>query len=140
MNADGDSRATIRTDNPLYNKTGLTGFAVSAWINADAVNSFRGIWSFSPGVDEGADGYFGLSTTGTLFYNKSARTPDFLDMYDFENTITADGGWEYITVVMDQTTVSMYKDGMLVKTITPSTSGGHRVHPVYLFWDSQPLS
>lgn len=138
MNADGDSRATIRTDNPLYNKTGLTGFAVSAWINADAVNSFRGIWSFSPGVDEGADGYFGLSTTGTLFYNKSARTPDFLDMYDFENTITADGGWEYITVVMDQTTVSMYKDGMLVKTITPSTSGGHGASDMLEYIESTP--
>ena len=138
MNADGDSRATIRTDNPLYNKTGLTGFAVSAWINADAVNSFRGIWSFSPGVDEGADGYFGLSTTGTLFYNKSARTPDFLDMYDFENTITADGGWEYITVVMDQTTVSMYKDGMLVKTITPSTSGGHGASDMLEYIESIP--
>lgn len=138
MNADGDSRATIRTDNPLYNEESLTGFAVSAWINADAVNSFRGIWSFSPGVDEGADGYFGLSTTGTLFYNKSARTPDFLDMYDFENTITADGGWEYITVVMDQTSISMYKDGSLVRTITPSTSGGHGASDMLKYIESTP--
>ena len=121
----GSGKGRIRTENPLY-QTDLSssGFTVSAWIDANAVDSYNGVWSFSSG-DSDLDGFYGLSTNGSLYFNNSPRqgTTTYQDMKEFAGNITADGGWEHITVVMDTQKIHMYKDGALVYELTPSTLG-----------------
>ena len=121
----GSGKGRIRTENPLY-QTDLSssGFTVSAWIDANAVDSYNGVWSFSSG-DSDLDGFYGLSTNGSLYFNNSPRqgTTTYQDMKEFAGNITVDGGWEHITVVMDTQKIHMYKDGALVYELTPSTLG-----------------
>lgn len=121
----GKDKGRIRTDNPLYNTDlSSSGFTVSAWIDANAVDTWAGVWSFSSG-DSDLDGFYGLSTNGSLYFNNSPRqgTTTYQDMKEFGGNITADGGWEHITVVMDTQKIHMYKDGALVYELTPSTLG-----------------
>ena len=121
----GSGKGRIMTENPLY-QTDLSssGFTVSAWIDANAVDTWAGVWSFSSG-DSDLDGFYGLSTNGSLYFNNSPRqgTTTYQDMKEFGGNITADGGWEHITVVMDTQKIHMYKDGALVYELTPSTLG-----------------
>ena len=119
----GSGTGRVRTANPLYGEDLSNGFTVSAWIDANKVDTWNGVWSFASGASN-TDGFFGLSTNGSLFYNSNPASPSYQDMTQFGGTITADGGWELITVVMDQSTISMYKDGALAKTLTPSTNLG----------------
>lgn len=118
----GSGTGRARTANPLKGET-LSGLTVSAWIDANSVDTWNGVWSFSSGASN-TDGFFGMSTSGNLYYNSNPASPDYQDMTSFGGTITADGGWEYITVVMDQTKIYMYKDGVLAKELTPSTNLG----------------
>lgn len=118
----GTKWGRMKTENPLKGKD-LSGFTVSAWIDANAVDTWLGVWSFSSG-DTNTNGFFGMSTNGSLFYNSNPASPDWQDMTSFGGTITANGGWEYITVVMDSEQIHMYKDGALAKELTPNTSGG----------------
>ena len=121
----GSGKGRIMTENPLY-RTDLSssGFTVSAWIDANAVDSYNGVWSFSSG-DSNLDGFYGLSTNGSLYFNNSPKqgTTTYQDMKEFGGNITADGRWEHITVVMDTQEIHMYKDGALVYELTPSTQG-----------------
>lgn len=121
----GKDKGRIRTDNPLYNTDlSSSGFTVSAWIDANAVDTWNGVWSFSSG-ESGQDGFYGLSTNGSLFFNDGPKTgtTTYQDMTGFGGNITVDGGWEHITVVMDTQEIHMYKDGALVYELTPSTQG-----------------
>lgn len=120
----GSGKGRIRTDNPLYNKDLSGGFTVSAWIDANAVDTWNGVWSFSSGESD-QDGFYGLSTNGSLFFNDGPKTgtTTYQDMTGFGGNITDDGGWEHITVVMDTQEIHMYKDGALVYELTPSTQG-----------------
>ena len=120
----GSGKGRIRTDNPLYNKDLSGGFTVSAWIDANVVDTWNGVWSFSSG-ESGQDGFYGLSTNGSLFFNDGPKTgtTTYQDMTGFGGNITAAGGWEHITVVMDTQEIHMYKDGALVYELTPSTQG-----------------
>ena len=114
----GSGSGRIRTDNPLYGKDlSESGFTVSAWIDANAVDQWLGVWSFASGAGN-SDGFYGLSTNGSVFFNDNPGAATYQDMTQFGGNITKDGGWEYITVVM-------YKDGALVYELTPSTQGVH---------------
>ncbi len=137
MDATGNSTATVRTENPLYKASNLQGVTVSAWINADAVNAWKGVWSFSQGSDREA-GYFGMASNGRLYYNRSVANEDYVDMNGFDGTITDNGGWEFITVAMDQSKISMYKNGTLAEEATPTTSGGHTVSDMLAFITETP--
>ena len=119
----GSGSGRVRTANPLQGQDLSNGITVSAWIDVNSVNTWNGVWSFASGASD-TDGFFGLSTNGSLFYNSNPASPSYQDMTQFGGTITADGGWELITVVMDQSKISMYKDGALAKTLTPSTNLG----------------
>ncbi len=119
----GSGTGRVRTANPLQGQDLSNGITVSAWIDVNSVNTWNGVWSFASGASN-TDGFFGLSTNGSLFYNSNPASPSYQDMTQFGGTITADGGWELITVVMDQSKISMYKDGALAKTLTPSTNLG----------------
>ena len=119
----GTINGWIRTANPVKGLD-LSGITVSAWIDANAVNGWDGVWSFASGEGD-TDGFFGMSTNGSLYYNSNPASPSFQDMQSFGKTITAAGGWEYITVVMDASTIYMYKDGIFAKQLTPSTNLGH---------------
>lgn len=120
----GSGKGRIRTNNPLYNQNLSGGFTVSAWIDANVVDTWNGVWSFSSG-ESGQDGFYGLSTNGSLFFNDGPKTgtTTYQDMTGFGGNITAAGGWEHITVVMDTQEIHMYKDGALVYELTPSTQG-----------------
>ena len=121
----GSSTGRIQTDNPLYGKDlSESGFTVSAWIDANAVDQWLGIWSFASGAGN-SDGFYGLSTNGSVFFNDNPGAATYQDMTQFAGNITKDGGWEYITVVMDTEQIHMYKDGALVYELTPSTLGVH---------------
>lgn len=117
----GSGKSWIRTNNPLYGKETLDGFTVGAWVKANAVDTWNGIWSISSGT-ENTDGFFGLSTNGSLYFNDNPSSATYQDMKEFGGTITT-GGWVYIAVVMDGQKISMYKDGLLAKELTPSTLG-----------------
>ena len=117
----GSGTGRIQTDNPLYGKDlSESGFTVSAWIDANAVDQWLGIWSFASGAGN-SDGFYGLSTNGSVFFNDNPGAATYQDMTQFAGNITKDGGWEYITVVMDTEQIHMYKDGALVYELTPST-------------------
>ncbi len=121
----GSGSGRIRTDNPLYGKDlSESGFTVSAWIDANAVDQWLGVWSFASGAGN-SDGFYGLSTNGSVFFNDNPGAATYQDMTQFGGNITKDGGWEYITVVMDTEQIHMYKDGALVYELTPSTQGVH---------------
>lgn len=119
----GTINGWIRTANPVKGLD-LSGITVSAWIDANAEDDWNGVWSFASGEGD-TDGFFGMSTNGSLYYNSNPASPSFQDMQSFGGTITAAGGWEYITVVMDASTIYMYKDGIFAKQLTPSTNLGH---------------
>ncbi len=121
----GSGSGRVRTANPLYG-TDLSesGFTVSAWIDANAVDTWNGVWSFSSGTGN-SDGFYGLSTNGSVFFNDNPGAATYQDMTQFGGNITVNGGWEYITVVMDTQKIHMYKDGVLVHELTPSTLGVH---------------
>lgn len=119
----GSGTGRVRTENPLKGEDLSGGMTISAWVDANAVDTWLGVWSFSSGTTN-TDGFFGLSTNGSLFYNSNPSNPSYQDMTSFGGTITKDGGWEYITVVMDQSQIHMYKDGLLAKELTPNTSLG----------------
>ena len=121
----GSGSGRIQTDNPLYGKDlSESGFTVSAWIDANAVDQWLGVWSFASGAGN-SDGFYGLSTNGSVFFNDNPGAATYQDMTQFGGNITKDGGWEYITVVMDTEQIHMYKDGALVYELTPSTQGVH---------------
>ena len=121
----GSGTGRIQTDNPLYGKDlSESGFTVSAWIDANAVDQWLGVWSFASGAGN-SDGFYGLSTNGSVFFNDNPGAATYQDMTQFGGNITKDGGWEYITVVMDTEQIHMYKDGALVYELTPSTQGIH---------------
>ncbi len=121
----GSGSDRIQTDNPLYGKDlSESGFTVSAWIDANAVDQWLGVWSFASGAGN-SDGFYGLSTNGSVFFNDNPGAATYQDMTQFGGNITKDGGWEYITVVMDTEQIHMYKDGALVYELTPSTQGVH---------------
>ena len=121
----GSGTGRIQTDNPLYGKDlSESGFTVSAWIDANAVDQWLGVWSFASGAGN-SDGFYGLSTNGSVFFNDNPGAATYQDMTQFAGNITKDGGWEYITVVMDTEQIHMYKDGALVYELTPSTQGIH---------------
>ena len=121
----GSGTGRIQTDNPLYGKDlSESGFTVSAWIDANAVDQWLGVWSFASGAGN-SDGFYGLSTNGSVFFNDNPGAATYQDMTQFSGNITKDGGWEYITVVMDTEQIHMYKDGALVYELTPSTQGVH---------------
>ena len=115
----GSGFSWIKTSNPLYKQEELDGFTVGAWVKANAVDTFNGIWSISSGTGD-TNGFFGLSTNGSLYFNDNPSNPTYQDMKEFGGTITT-GDWAYITVVMDEEKISMYKDGLLVKELIPST-------------------
>ena len=117
----GSGFSWIKTSNPLYEQEGLDGFTVGAWVKANAVDTWNGIWSFASG-NGNTNGFFGMSTNGSLYFNDNPSNPTYQDMKEFGGTITT-GGWVYITVVMDGQKISMYKDGLLAKELTPSTLG-----------------
>ena len=53
----GSGKSWIRTDNPLHGKETLVGFTVGAWVKANAVDTWLGIWSISSGTgDSGSHG------------------------------------------------------------------------------------
>lgn len=116
----GSGKSWVKTDNPLFGDDLSQGFSVSAWVDANAVDTWLGAWSFSSGPNTG---YFGQSTDGSLFFNDNPSSATYQDMKEFGGTLTADGGWEYITVVMDSQQISMYKNGALTRQLTPSTAG-----------------
>lgn len=117
----GSGKGWAKTANPLQGKD-LDGFTVGAWVKANAVDTWNGIWSISSGTGN-TDGFYGLSTNGSLYFNdRPVNNTTYQDMKEFGGTITT-GGWVYITVVMDGQKISMYKDGLLAKELTPSTSG-----------------
>ena len=121
----GSGTGRVQTDNPLYGKElSESGFTVSAWIDANAVDQWLGVWSFASGTGN-SDGFYGLSTNGSVFFNDNPGAATYQDMTQFAGNITADGGWEYITVVMDTEQIHMYKNGALVYELTPSTLGVH---------------
>ena len=121
----GSNTGRIQTDNPLYGKDlSESGFTVSAWIDANAVDQWLGVWSFASGAGN-SDGFYGLSTNGSVFFNDNPGAATYQDMTQFAGNITATGGWEYITVVMDTEQIHMYKDGALVRELKPSTLGVH---------------
>ena len=121
----GSGTGRVQTDNPLYGKElSESGFTVSAWIDANAVDQWLGVWSFASGTGN-SDGFYGLSTNGSVFFNDNPGAATYQDMTQFAGNITADGGWEYITVVMDNEQIHMYKDGALVYELKPSTLGVH---------------
>ncbi len=121
----GSGTGRVQTDNPLYGKDlSESGFTVSAWIDANAVDQWLGVWSFASGAGN-SDGFYGLSTNGSVFFNDNPGAATYQDMTQFGGNITKDGGWEYITVVMDTEQIHMYKDGALVAELTPSTQGVH---------------
>ena len=115
----GSGFSWIKTSNPLYEQEGLDGFTVGAWVKANAVDTFNGIWSFASG-NGNTNGFFGMSTNGSLYFNDNPSNPTYQDMKEFGGTITV-GDWAYITVVMDEEKISMYKDGLLAKELIPST-------------------
>ena len=117
----GSGKSWIRTDNPLHGKETLDGFTVGAWVKANTVDTWLGIWSISSGTGN-TDGFYGLSTNGSLYFNDNPGSATYQDMKEFGGTITT-SGWVYIAVVMDGQKISMYKDGLLAKELTPSTSG-----------------
>ena len=119
----GSGTGRVQTDNPLYGKDlSESGFTVSAWIDANAVDPWLGIWSFASGTGD-SDGFYGLSTNGSVYFNDNPGAATFQDMKEFGGNITETGGWEYITVVMDTEQIHMYKDGALVYELKPSTQG-----------------
>ena len=121
----GSGTGRVQTDNPLYGKElSESGFTVSAWIDANAVDTWLGIWSFASGTGN-SDGFYGLSTNGSVFFNDNPGAATYQDMTQFAGKITETGGWEYITVVMDTEQIHMYKDGALVYELKPSTLGVH---------------
>ena len=121
----GSGTGRVQTDNPLYGMDlSESGFTVSAWIDANAVDRWLGIWSFASGTGN-SDGFYGLSTNGSVFFNDNPGAATYQDMTQFAGNITSDGGWEYITVVMDTEQIHMYKDGALVHELKPSTLGVH---------------
>ncbi len=121
----GSGSGRIRTDNPLYGKDlSESGFTVSAWIDANKTDTWNGVWSFASGAGN-SDGFYGLSTDGSVYFNDNPGAATYQDMKEFGGNITKDGGWEYITVVMDTEQIHMYKDGALVYELTPSTQGVH---------------
>ena len=121
----GSGTGRVQTDNPLYGKElSESGFTVSAWIDANAVDQWLGVWSFASGTGN-SDGFYGLSTNGSVFFNDNPGAATYQDMTQFAGNITRDGGWEYITVVMDTEQIHMYKNGALVYELTPSTLGVH---------------
>ena len=121
----GSGSGRIRTDNPLYGKDlSESGFTVSAWIDANKTDTWNGVWSFASGAGN-SDGFYGLSTDGSVYFNDNPGAATYQDMKEFSGNITKDGGWEYITVVMDNEQIHMYKDGALVYELTPSTQGVH---------------
>ena len=121
----GSGTGRIRTDNPLYGKDlSESGFTVSAWIDANKTDTWNGVWSFASGAGN-SDGFYGLSTDGSVYFNDNPGAATYQDMKEFGGNITKDGGWEYITVVMDTEQIHMYKDGALVYELTPSTQGVH---------------
>ena len=121
----GSGSGRIRTDNPLYGKDlSESGFTVSAWIDANKTDTWNGVWSFASGAGN-SDGFYGLSTNGSVFFNDNPGAATYQDMTQFAGNITATGGWEYITVVMDTEQIHMYKDGALVRELKPSTLGVH---------------
>ena len=54
----GSGKSWIRTDNPLHGKETLDGFTVGAWVKANAVDTWNGIWSISSGA--GGSGSHGI--------------------------------------------------------------------------------
>ena len=121
----GSGTGRVRTDNPLYGlDLSESGFTVSAWIDANAVDQWLGVWSFASGTGN-SDGFYGLSTNGSVFFNDNPGAATYQDMTQFGGNITKDGGWEYITVSMDNEQIHMYKNGALVYEMTPSTQGVH---------------
>ena len=118
----GSGKSWVKTDNPLYGEDLSGGFTVSAWIDANAVDTWLGIWSFSSGTGN-ADGFYGMSSNGSIYFNDNPGAATYQDMKEFGGTVTKDGGWEHVTVVMDNQQIRMYKDGALVKELTPSTQG-----------------
>ena len=54
----GSGKSWIRTDNPLHGKETLDGFTVGAWVKANAVDTWLGIWSISSGA--GGSGSHGI--------------------------------------------------------------------------------
>ena len=54
----GSGKSWIRTDNPLHGKETLDGFTVGAWVKANAVDTWNGIWSISSGA--GGSGSHGM--------------------------------------------------------------------------------
>ena len=121
----GSGTGRVQTDNPLYGKElSESGFTVSAWIDANAVDQWLGVWSFASGTGN-SDGFYGLSTNGSVFFNDNPGAATYQDMTQFAGNITRDGGLEYITVVMDTEQIHMYKNGALVYELTPSTLGVH---------------
>ena len=121
----GSGSGRIRTDNPLYGKDlSESGFTVSAWIDANKTDTWNGVWSFASGAGN-SDGFYGLSTDGSVYFNDNPGAATYQDMKEFGGKITENGGWEYITVVMDTEQIHMYKDGALVYELTPSTQGVH---------------
>ena len=121
----GSGSGRIRTDNPLYGKDlSESGFTVSAWIDANKTDTWNGVWSFASGAGN-SDGFYGLSTDGSVYFNDNPGAATYQDMKEFSGNITENGGWEYITVVMDTEQIHMYKDGALVYELTPSTQGVH---------------
>ena len=121
----GSGSGRIRTDNPLYGKDlSESGFTVGAWIDANKTDTWNGVWSFASGAGN-SDGFYGLSTNGSVYFNDNPGAATYQDMKEFGGNITENGGWEYITVVMDTEQIHMYKDGALVYELTPSTQGVH---------------
>lgn len=121
----GSGTGRVQTDNPLYGMDlSESGFTVSAWIDANVVDQWLGVWSFASGTGN-SDGFYGLSTNGSVFFNDNPGAATYQDMIQFAGNITRDGGWEYITVVMDTEQIHMYKNGALVYELKPSTLGVH---------------
>ena len=54
----GSGKSWIRTNNPLYGKETLDGFTVGAWVKANTVDTWLGIWSISSGA--GGSGSHGI--------------------------------------------------------------------------------
>ena len=75
----GSGFSWIKTSNPLYEQEGLDGFTVGAWVKANAVDTFNGIWSFASG-NGNTNGFFGMSTNGSLYFNDNPSNPTYQDM------------------------------------------------------------
>lgn len=124
MTAKDGASGRVKTSNPLHGKALTdTGFTVSAWVDVNAVNAWNGIWSFSSG-NSNQDGFYGQATNGRVYYNDNPSNPSYQDMSQFDGMLTAESGWELMTVVMDQNQIHMYKNGALAKEITPKTNTG----------------